>query len=146
MIPVSGTDAKAVALNYIKLIGLEVTPQLMARTIKQAKTLLAQGYSPEEIIRVTDYLVIHKGVRMHSFGYVASAIDDTLAEFKRSEQAKSEQTKLAELLQSSRSEVQDFGSSRERNERKASRFGIGVQSRFGTQLNLDMLEGHRQGS
>lgn len=137
----NGTDAKDVALHFLKITGVErATPAIVAKTIVQAKSILKSGYSKEEIVSVIDHIV-EKGVRMYSLGYVSHAIHDALEEIKEL-RIKEEATRIAKRLQEeqikSRSEVTSDGESSERNRNKAQRFGVKPWKR--AKFDFDMFE------
>lgn len=137
----NGTDAKEVALHFLKQTGVDrCTPAIIAKTISQAKHILTSGYSKEEIISVIDH-VVERGVHMYSIGYVSHAINDVLKEIEQKrlqEEAKVVAQQLEEQQRQQRSEVTTDGESTNRNKDKASRFG--VQSGFRKKFDFDMFE------
>lgn len=140
----NGTHAKDIALHFVQLAEIRTTPQIMGKTIKQAKTLLENGYSKKEVIKVIDFIILTKKVNLYSLGYVNSSINDVLREIEQQELeeqtriAKEEWKQLAEKQATSRSEVSTNDESSERNRAKARR--INIQSRKRTQPYLDMFE------
>lgn len=140
-VKVNGTDAKDIALHFLKATGVErTTPAIIAKTIAQAKSILKSGYTKEEVIDVIDH-VVERGVRMYSIGYVSHAINDVLAEIeekKLQEKAKDVIKEQKEQQLAQRKEVTSSGESTNRNKGKASKFGI--QSRVGKKFDLDMFE------
>jgi len=142
MTPIAnGTDAKDVALHFLRETGVErTTPAIIAKTISQAKGILTAGYTKDEVISVIDHLIA-KGVAMYSIGYVSHAINDILREIKGKElkeKAKLVTQQLQEEQSKVRSEVTSDGNSTNRNKSKANR--LGVQSRLGEKFNFDMFE------
>lgn len=140
----NGTEAKDIALYFIKLTQGRATPSIIAKTIRQAKSLLAHEYTKEEIIKVIDYIVLEKKYEVYSLGYINTCINDVLREIKKKEEKEELEKKKAEIRnqltsEQVHSEVKDDGKSTERNREKARR--IGVQSRFREKFNLDMFEG-----
>ena len=142
MIKPNGTDAKEIALHFIKLTQERTTPHVIGKTIVQAKTLLASGYTKQEILDVITHLVEVKKVSMYSIGYLNSAMNNVLREI----QEQQEKERLIEMRkermanQERGKEVNSFDEeSRERNRQKAGR--INLQSRFGKKFNFDMFEG-----
>lgn len=137
----NGTDAKEIALYFMKETGVErSTPAIIAKTISQAKQILLSGYTKEEIISVID-ACIGRGIQMYSIGYISHAINDVLEEIKQKElQAKAKEVikQQEEQQLQARSEVKTDGESTNRNKDKASR--LGVQSRLGKKFNFDMFE------
>lgn len=145
MIP-SPTDAKTVALYFLdQTTDGRNTPPVIAKTINQAKNLLAVGYTKEEIIATIDF-TIKRGVKMYSFGYLSSAIADSLREINKhkvDERVSNVKKELEEFSKQAMKEVAvDEHESTERNRQKAER--LSVQSRVGTKYNLNMFEGHGQ--
>lgn len=138
----NGTDAKDIALHFIKLTVERPTKAMYPKTIRQAKSLLTAGYTKEEIIKVIDYLVNTKHANMFSLGYINASINDVLkeiADIERVEQAKRDLALRAEQM---RNEVNHDSDSTERNRAKAGRFNI--QSRKRTEHYLDLLKGDGQ--
>lgn len=139
------TDAKTLALHFLDLTTKRMTPQIIARTIIQVKAVLAQGYTVEEVTKVIDYVLARKA-GVYSFGYISSAINDSLRELEAEEariryqaEAKVAHAELASTMQESRGRVTEVDDSTERNKRKAKRSNI--QSRFGKKSYFDMFEG-----
>lgn len=140
---VNPTEAKEIALEWLKLLGNKPTPPLMARTIKQVKGLMQVGFSDEEIRYTMEY-VVRTNPNIYSFGYVEACINDVLR--KRAEEKRKEKSKqISESLQkqaiaivTSESEVANDDESSERNRRKAER--LGVQSRFREKSYFNLFE------
>lgn len=140
-IKVNGTEAKDIALYFLDMIGTErYTQTIVGRTIRQVKSVMASGYTKDEIVKCIDH-IINKGVTMYSFGYVSASINDVLKEIEILElQNESKKTKveLDELLKKETKAVVTDDESARRNAEKAKRFG--VQSRFGKKFDFDMFE------
>lgn len=138
----NGTEAKDVALHFLKAIGVErFTSSIMGRTIKQSKEILQAGYSVKEVTMVIDRLVA-KGVDMYSIGYVSASINDVLAEIKEFEEVEKRQAfqkKQEQELAKDREAVKIDEQSKERNARKARKSS--VQSRLREESYLNMLKG-----
>lgn len=140
----NGTDAKDVALYFIRTTSGRATPAIISRTVVQAKTLLQSGYTKAEILDVID-VVIDKGIEIYSLGYISTCINDVLRELreaKRVEEKKILSAQLKEEIasqQEQQSEVSNDGESTDRNREKLDRFGN--ESRFGKKFNFDMFEG-----
>jgi hypothetical protein len=134
----NGTHAKEVAVHFIEKTTERATPAVYAKVTKMAKTILASGYSKDEIVKVIDYIVDVKGVQMYSLGYVNTCINEMLKEIEQEELKKQGQEIKKTQLEQPRSEVIDDGESRERNRDKAKRFGI--LSGFREKHHLDMFE------
>ncbi len=138
----NGTDAKDIALHFIKVTTDRTTPSIIARTIIQAKSLLSSGYSKDEIIDVINYIATKKSVDMYSLGYVSASINSMLKEMEQ-ETSKQQADKLKQQIQTSFAEVpikevtHDCEST-ERNRTKSER--LGVKSRIGTQPYLDLFK------
>lgn len=140
----NGTDAKDIALYFIKLTQGRATPSIIAKTVKQAKTLLSNEYTKQEIIEVINYIILEKKYDVYSLGYINTCINDVLREIKKKKQQEELQRKKEEVRKQLTSEVmcsevKEDGKSTERNREKARR--LGIQSRFREKFNLDMFEG-----
>lgn len=141
-IKANGTDAKDVAIHFVKVTVGRATPAIIGKTVIQAKTLLESGYTKNEIIDVIDFLIDKKGIKMYSLGYVSTSINSVLKEL----QEEKDKIKLQELKQEvkeqaeklHKSEVVDDGESTQRNRDKLNRFGN--ESRVGKKFNFDMFE------
>jgi Holliday junction resolvasome RuvABC DNA-binding subunit len=138
------THAKEIALYFLDLTQDKYTPNIVARTVIQAKALLSAGYTKVEIIQVID-AVLKKKPDVYSLGYVSSSINDILREIKEKEtsvlaekQREKLRTQIAETIESNRSEVTRVDESTERNREKARR--ASAQSRFGKKFDFDMFE------
>lgn len=138
---VDPTEAKEIALEWLKLLGNKPTPPLMARTVKQVKGLMQVGFSDEEIRYTMEY-VVRTNPNVYSFGYVEACINDVLR--KRAEEKRKEESKqVSESLQkqttaivTSESEVTSDDESSERNRRKAKRFSVQSRVREKSYFNL----------
>jgi hypothetical protein len=139
----NGTDAKDIALHFIDLTMGRATPAIIAKTVNQAKVLLASDYTKEEIISVIDYIVANKSVTMYSLGYVNACINSVLREINL-EQDKQKANKLKQTIKTSFAkqitpkEVVVNDDSTQRNKNKCARFG--VQPRVRTKPYLDLFE------
>lgn len=136
-------EAKDIALYFLDLTQDKFTSSIVARQVKQAKALLEDGYTKEEIIRVIDE-VLKRNPKVYSLGYISASINDVLRElneFEKSEavdkQREEMRTQNALTIRESRSEVSPDEST-ERNREKARR--AVVQSRFGKKFDFDMFE------
>lgn len=139
----NGTEAKDVAVHFIKETNKEITPKEMSKTIKQVKALMLKGYTGEQIITTIDYIISDTPTKMYSFGYVTIVIQDLLDKIEAKKEAIQKRKQMDELLQGDiGNEVKENGESTERNRTKTSRFG--TQSRFGEKYNINMLEGNRE--
>jgi hypothetical protein len=140
---VNPTEAKEIALEWLKLLGNKPTPPLMARTVKQVKGLMQVGFSDEEI-RYTMEHVVRTNPNVYSFGYVEACINDVLRK-RAEEKQKQENKQISENLKNqtasivtSESEVTKDDESSERNRRKAKR--LGVQSRVREKYYFNLFE------
>ena len=139
-VQVNGTDAKDVALHFMKTTNKEITPKEMSKTIVQVKRLLLKGYTKKQVIDVIDYIVDVTRITMYSFNYVVTVIDDTLKQISNKEEALKERELIKQEHQKAiGSEVKMDGESTERNRTKTERFG--AQSRFREKFDFDMLKG-----
>lgn len=135
-------DALEVAQHFVKVTEERATPAIMAKTVSQAKVILSSGYSKEEVIRVIDYCVNVKKVKMYSIGYVSVSINSVLSQLnkediqQRATQIRKEQeTSFAEV---ETKEVIPNDESKKRNQDRSSR--LGVQPRIGTEPYLDLFK------
>lgn len=138
------SDANKVAKYFIDKTAGRATPAIMKKTHIQAKTLLQNGYSKEEIIKVIDFLIDEKKINIYSLGYVNTCINDVLNKIKKEElQEKILQNKA--IIASKEKEykqnevVNDIESSK-RNKAKSLR--LGIQSRFGKEPFGDLFKGN----
>ena len=134
----NGTHAKEIALHFLSLINRAPNRNNMAQTIKLAKALMEDGYTYEEIMRVTNHVIQTRKVDIYSFGYIVRCMDEVLEQMRASEQAVIIKAKSDEAIFKQRSEVKPDDST-ERNRRKANR--TNPQSRIGKKFNFDMFEG-----
>ena len=107
----NGTDAKDIALHFVDMTTGRATPTIMKKTIIQAKVLLSNGYTKDEIIKTIDH-IISKGIEMYSLGYVNASINDILREIQKIESSKKveeQKIKLEETIKSEGKEVIDDG-------------------------------------
>lgn len=135
----NGTDAKDISLYFAYNFSVRVTHGYMAKTVNQAKLLLEQGYTKDDIMKVIKYIADGSKNPIHSFGYIIKVMDDTLQKIRTAEKAEQELAKLDVLAKQMQNEVSKDGESTERNRVKARDFGI--QSRFGEKFNFNLLEG-----
>jgi len=123
------TSAKNIAVHFIKATGNRMTPAIMAKTINQAKVLLANEYTEQEILEVIDHITA-RGVVMYSFGYVNTCINNVLHEIN---EIKSKQTKT-NLKQAIRimeeQEKVEVITHKSNNKRKLTRFGIDDEHKY----------------
>ena len=137
------TFAKDIAIHFLELTQDRFTPSIVARNVKQAKALLSEGYTKEEIIEVID-VVLKKNPNVYSLGYISASINDVLRDLNEAkkrelmEKQKIEmRTQIEQQMRESRTEVtQDESTTR--NREKARR--AVVQSRFGKKFDFDMFE------
>lgn len=125
---VDATEAKELALLFIRLTKQEIVPRTMGHIISSIKKLMEAGYSSEEL----DYAIrtiIHSNPNVYSFGYIAKALDDVFAK-KAMEELKANQKEIADEVKqtitnitpvTSESEVVTHDETTERNKRKAER-------------------------
>lgn len=138
------TDAKTIALHFIKLTQPKVEPSRVARTIKQVKTLQEEGFTTEQIYYTIDK-VLSKKANVFSFGYISASIVDVLRELEEEnekaltkKQADEARSLIASSYEETQSEVLAEDDSTKRNREKASRNS--VQSRLRTKSYFDMFE------
>lgn len=143
----NGTDAKDIALHFIKRTSDgRSTPSIIAKTVNQAKTLLQNGYTKQEIIKVINYIVDIKHIDMYSLGYVSTCINNMIKEINKLEEEikakelkKKHEEELNRISLEQQGEVKGVGESTQRNRDKLSRFGS--QSRVGEKFDFDMFKG-----
>jgi hypothetical protein len=135
------SDAKDIATYFVNSTNMKASKALMSRTIVQAKSLLSDGFTKDEIIKTIDYVINVKKVNLHSFGYINVVISDILPQVLKQEAQLSTQNvgkELAAFIEASRSEVRGNDESTNRNKSKLN--GFGLQPRFGEKLDFDMFE------
>jgi hypothetical protein len=135
------SDAKDIATYFVNSTNMKASKALMSRTIVQAKSLLSDGFTKDEIIKTIDYVINVKKVNLHSFGYINVVISDLLPQVLKQEAQLSTQNvgkELAAFIEASRSEVRGNDESTKRNKSKLN--GFGLQPRFGEELDFDMFE------
>ena len=139
---VNPTEAKEVALEWLKLKGDKPTPPVMARLIKQIKGLMEVGFTKDDIIYTVEH-VLRVKPDVYSFGYIETCINDVLRQrdaVKQAQQAKAEVAKLVEqqpiTVLNSESEVMPSDETTERNRRKAERIGAKSRERTKSYFNL----------
>lgn len=141
---VNPTEAKEVALEWLKLRGDKPTPPIMSRLINQIKGLMASGFTKEEILYTINHVLKTKP-DVYSFGYVEVCINDVLRQrnaIKQAQKAKEEVAKQIEAepiaVINSESEVTSSDETTERNRRKAER--LGTKSRERTKHYFHLFE------
>lgn len=142
MTPISnGTHAHDVAMHFMAVTNMPITPYQVANVTKQADTLL-QRYTKREIISTINHYVSYRKMHLYSFNFIVKSIDNGLAEMESlriKDEARIAVEEMASSLETIREEVKFDVESSERNRAKANRFG--VQSRIGEKYTLDMLKG-----
>ena len=134
----NGTDAKDIAMHFLKLTSGNMDGSNIAKTIIHAKLLLKNGYSKPQIIQVIDYLCSKK-TNIYSLGYVAVSIADTLETIKKNELLKKLQQEINTQENSlPKKEVEINADDSKRNNSKLNNFG--TKPRFGEKLNFDLFE------
>lgn len=135
------SDAKEIAVYFVNTTNVKASKSLMSKTIVQAKSLLSDGFTKEEIIKTIDYVINVMKIVPYSFGYVNVVISDVLPKINKLEaqqSAKIAQEEMMEFIEASRNEVRGNDESTNRNKSKLN--GFGVQPRFGEELNFDLFE------
>lgn len=128
------TDAKEVALYFIRYTKQEMTQSLISRTIIQAKQLLNR-YNSKEIKDVIKYVVEDKMIGMYSLAYLNNTMDKFLHELQASPNQEVIEIDYASIR---KEVVTDNEQSAQRNKAKLHR--IGNKSRFGEKHNFDLLK------
>lgn len=131
-------SAKVVTTYFINKCLDNAEKQVWQRTTVQAKALLKQGYTVEQITNAIDYIVDVKKFKPYSFGYISKSIKDVLETLHRQTIAEEEKRKMDEL-HTNHQEVNSNGEIGERNRNKSERYG--VQPRFGEKLDFNLFEG-----
>lgn len=137
MVKPNGTNAKDIAIYFLKLKGLPLNKPNITRTIVQAKALLTMGYTKDEIITVVDK-AIESNPNIYSLGYLPYCIVDILKEIKTEAVKQEVQQEIKTEFAKRQEEVNPDSESCNRNRSKLDRFGF--QSRFGEKFNFDMFE------
>lgn len=136
-----GKDARTCVMHYItKAMDGKASKAFISRCMVNAKSLLNDGFTADEIIAVIDYSIDVKKLNIFSFGFYNASIDNLLREVKQLQlQTKTQEQSrhIASFNEENRDEVQANDDSTERNRNKSERFG--VQSRLGEKLDFDML-------
>lgn len=135
------SNAKDIAIHFINSTNLKASKVLMSKTIIQAKSLLSDGFTKEEIIKTIDYIVNVKKINLYSFGYINAAISSILHEVLKHEASlstKDTEKQITVFIEASRNEVQKHDQSTNRNKSKIN--GFGIQPRLGEKLDFDMFE------
>ncbi len=134
------SDAKEVAVYFANSTNVKPSKSFMSKTIIQAKSLLSDGFTKEEIIKTIDYVINVKNIKPYSFGYINVVITSILLQINKLEaqqSAKNTQEKIMEFIEASRNEVRGVDESTNRNKSKLD--GFGVQSKFGEELDFDIF-------
>lgn len=144
-VPVNGTHAKDITLHFLKAAQQPITKRSMAQGIQLTKTMLANGYSKDDIIRVIDH-VVERTANVYSMGYITRCIEDTLDELRAVDEAESRKREADSLVKQNESEIAKLrdevvnDESTQRNRRKAANRAE-LQSRLGKKFDFDMFEG-----
>lgn len=139
-IQANGTEAKDIAIYFMQQTNKEITSKEVSRTITQVKSLMLKGYTKTQIIDTIDYVIALTSIKMYSFGYIATVIDDVLKRIAEKNQAQQIRLQMEKEQQKAiGSEVKVSGESTERNRNKAG--GFGTESRFREKFNFDLLKG-----
>lgn len=76
-----GSAEKAIAYGFLKSRGLVVDGKTMARSVIQAKKLIAKGYTVEDMLLLFDYSnTLEAKLNIYSLGFFLVADTDTLIE------------------------------------------------------------------
>lgn len=135
------SDAKEIAVYFVNTTDVKASKSLMSKTIVQAKSLLSDGFTKEEIIKTIDHVIKVMKIVPYSFGYINVVISDVLPKINKLEaqqSAKIAQEEMMEFIEASRNEVRGIDESTNRNKSKLNEFGL--QPRFGEELNFDLFE------
>lgn len=145
---VNPTDAKEVALEWLKLKGDKPTPPVMSRLIYQIKGLMENGFEKDDIMYTIKH-VLQVKPDVYSFGYIEASINDVLRQrdaLKQAQQAKEQVAKQIEAVPivaiDGESEVESSDETTERNRRKAER--INAKSRERTKHYFHLFERQRE--
>jgi hypothetical protein len=146
LVKANGTHAKDIAIHFLNNTQERYTSAMVAKTIVQAKKLLEDGYTKEEIIDVINYIVDKTSVQMYSLGYVSTAINSVLRKIEEEKEAQ----RISDLVEQQKQEYDAIRKEvnheqfegNERNKRKLE--GFGVKPRFGEESFIDMFEEQRE--
>ncbi len=125
----NGTEAKDIALYFVKLTTNKVTPAIMAKTVNQAKNLLSSGYTKDEIIAAIDH-VNAKGVKMFSLGYINTCINKVLFEIDKNKQDQTKANLKKAVQEMAKQEVAEVVIHESNNRSKLTRFGVGNKDKY----------------
>ena len=134
------SDAKEIAVYFVNTTDVKASKSLMSKTIVQAKSLLSDGFTKEEIIKTIDHVIKVMKIVPYSFGYVNVVISDVLPKINKLEaqqSAKIAQEEMMEFIEASRNEVRGNDESTNRNKSKLN--GFGLQPKFGEELDFDIF-------
>lgn len=134
------SDAKDIATYFVNSTDMKASKSLMSRTIVQAKSLLSDGFTKDEIIKTIDYVIKVKKVDLRSFGYINVVISDMLKDvikYEASLSAQNAQQDVVAFIEASRNEVRSSDESTNRNKSKIN--GFGLQPKFGEELDFDIF-------
>lgn len=135
------TDAQEIARYFTALTGIQHSHFEYSRIVMIAKQILLMRHSKSDIIRVIDYLIKRKRVRVTSLVYVKKCMDDVL--YVLLQEDKQEEMRIAvENMHNNVEKVREVrkeNESTERNRNKARRFG--VKSGFREEHYLNLLKG-----
>lgn len=140
-IQANGTEAKDIAIYFMQQTNKDITQREVGKVITQVKSLMLKGYTKTQIIATIDHVIKLTSIKMYSFGYIATVIDDVLKRMAEKEQMQELRLQMEKEQQKAiGNEVKVSGESTERNRNKAS--GFGTESRFREKFNFDLLEGN----
>lgn len=134
------SDAKDIAVHFVNSTDMKASKALMSRTIVQAKSLLSDGFTKDEIIKTIDYVKNIKKVNLRSFGYINVVISDFLPsvlKYEAQQSSQETQQKIMDFIEASRNEVRGVDESTNRNKNKLN--GFGIQPKFGEELDFDIF-------
>lgn len=120
----NGTHAKDIALHFLDKTSQRYTPEIVGKTIKQAKGILESGYTKEEIISAIDYILERKS-DVYSIAYISYGINNALEEIEKkrlSDEYEEMKLKMKEQEDGIRGELKVEET---KNKKRTSRFGIG---------------------
>jgi hypothetical protein len=133
----SGTDAKDIAIHFLKMKDYPLSKTNIAKNIVQAKTLLCKGYTKDEIIAVLDK-AIGNNPNIYSLAYIQYCIDEMAKEIKSKAVKQEIQAEAKTEFAKRQQEVNPDSESCNRNRNKLERFG--VKSRLREKFDFDMFK------
>ena len=115
---VSPTDAKEVALYFCEAKQINPSQKgVMPSAINNAKRLLADGWSVDEIMETIDY-VLNTNPSVYSLGYLSFCIESVQEKIQKKRSALIDKAAVQQATQRAESEVKEIEYDARRNDEK----------------------------